>query len=687
MQQRRSARTKGLRPHAHVLNGLVGLTLVALFCAQLGVPGLGGASRVTPILLVVAAYLGTCVVVRVDDERGGLGVLGVVRMWWQRLRYVWPSLLWVVVLVACACAVVRPGLLAAMRPDVLPTLGFFMNWTSLLGDVVPANSGSPLAATWLVSVEAQLFCVWVLALALLLRAGKALARRITFALAALSSIWLIAQCVLGGNLLRVSLATDAYACPYFLGAWLAFAFPLGKVPTVAKTLLIRPMGSRNRHLRGRRYVATTAANALGCVSFAGIVALVTLLPEGGAVPQGVGVIAVSLLGVVLCATLIAPGNLLGRVLTLPPLTYLGSRALGLYLWFWPLRTLAFSWRNPTPWYALVIACVATVATAEVTYRLVELPFASAELVSEGPRNTTPYRMATTALVIAIAGVFGARALMVTSSEATRPSEASEARQDLTEAEATSDAGSSSAALGQTDADDQDEDATDVDANSRREDDESDADENANAKRKDDAGDADEDGSSKDDEKTSSSKSSAIDDTTIIHAPSSETRTGKYDPVLIGDSVPGDADWSRLPDALIDSYIGRRPDQALEVARGYLDQDAVGSVVILACFSNTTATPAELDSFAELFGDDRQIYLVGTVNPDGFMDVANANLQEACERHENMHYIDWPAVEEGHQEEYLWADATHLRPEGGVAYVNMVVDAIAQDLLDAGGTTE
>ena len=652
MQQNRTPRKSGIRPQPSALNGFIGLTMIVLICSRLGVPGFGAGSRLLPAILVAAGYLSTVVIVRVHDQHEGLSISQTARLWWQHLRCVWPSLLCVVAFTSAICAVISVSLLGAMTPDVLPSLGLYENWSALVRNVAPHASTSPLAGMWFPAVEVQLFLVWSLILSALLRASKAVARRTTFAFAILGTASLILQCVLGGNLLRVSLATDAYVCSYMFGAWLAFAFPLGRVPAIGKDLLIKPMGPRNRHMRGRRYQATTFTNVLGFVSFAIIVLLVALVPVGGTLTLGFTHVAISVCTMLLIATLIAPGNLLAKGIGVPPLRYLGTRALGIYLWTTPLYQLAVAAMGSAPWYLLIAVAIVIIAAAEVTYRLVELPFAGSEITGSTSHNVAPYRLATTALVVAIAAAFGAHALLNVPATGTNESAASASEANLSTTDG--------AATQPT------------------------ADNTANEGASTGTATADEDSSTSGQKET---KRVTIDEDTIIYAPAKETRAGKFDPVLVGDSVPGDADWSRLPDALIDTYIGRRPDQALEVIRGYLDQDAVGSVVVLACFSNVTATPDQLDEFAELLGSDREIYVVGTVNPDGFMDEANENLQDACSRHKNMHYIDWPAVEEGHEDEYLWADATHLRPEGGVAYVNMVVDAIADDLIEAGGTTE
>ena len=278
MQQNRTPRKSGIRPQPNALNGFIGLTMIVLICNRLGVPGFGAGSRLLPAILVVAGYLSTVVIVRAHDQHEGLGISQTARLWWQHFRSVWPSLLCVGAFTSAICAVISTSLVGAMAPDVLPSLGLYENWSALVRNVAPQASTSPLAGMWFPAVEVQIFLVWALVLSALLRAGKVVARRVTLGLAIAGALCLILQCVLGGNLLRVSLATDAYACSYMLGAWLAFAFPLGRVPAIGKDLLIKPMGPRNRHMRGRRYQATTLANVLGFVSLAIIILLVALVP-------------------------------------------------------------------------------------------------------------------------------------------------------------------------------------------------------------------------------------------------------------------------------------------------------------------------------------------------------------------------------------------------------------------------
>ncbi len=673
MQQKRNSRRRTAQIRSRSLDGFVGIILLTILCGQIGIPGLGHAGHLFSALLFAAGYLGTCAVTRVYDKSDGFGATDFFKQLWYRLRHVWPTMLAVVAFTTVVCTVLDGSLLAPIRADLFPALGFFSNWTDLLHNAAPGTSPSPLGGFWLMGVEAQLFVAWLAALTFLLRLDRTLARHISIALAGLTGAWLLAQSfLLGASLERVSLSTDMRACSYLLGSWLAFAFPLGRVPVIGKDLLLRPMGGRKRHMRGRRYQATTLAHALGIVSFVCMMGLALLIPSTGTRTHGILIIAISVLCIPLMTSLLAPGSVLGRLFSFPPFAWLGSRALCIYLWSYPIRQLILARMDPAPWYVLVAGIAATLAIAEITYRLVEIPFASNRTLSESRSNVAPYRLATTGLVLVIAAGFGGRALLTIPSEAVRAATSNEATSSSNQTMSTSATSSPTSKDTSKDTSTQVDNADSADTNTN---------ESENASQDNKTSSASSKGS------TSSKKTSTVDESTIINAPASETRAGLYDPVLIGDSVPGDADWSRLPDALIDTYIGRRPDQALEVIRGYLAQDAVGSIVILACFSNVAPTADQLDAFAEALGDDRQIYLVGTVNPDGFMDQANGELQSAIKRHSNMHYIDWPSIEEGHEKEYLWDDATHLRPEGGVVYVQMVIEAIAQDLIDAGGTTK
>ncbi len=175
---------------------------------------------------------------------------------------------------------------------------------------------------------------------------------------------------------------------------------------------------------------------------------------------------------------------------------------------------------------------------------------------------------------------------------------------------------------------------------------------------------------------------------VLYAAVSALEQGHYEPLLIGDSVPGDTPfYGTFPNGLIDSYIGRRPDQAIAVFQDYLDQGVVGHVVVFAVFSNTVAYPEQLDQMVAMAGPDREVYLVATVNPDGFQEEANQYLRECADRYENVHYVDWPATVAGNEDVYIYPDGTHLTPEGAPHYLDMIARAVGPTVVADGGRAE
>ena len=158
----------------------------------------------------------------------------------------------------------------------------------------------------------------------------------------------------------------------------------------------------------------------------------------------------------------------------------------------------------------------------------------------------------------------------------------------------------------------------------------------------------------------------------------------YSPLLIGDSVPGDtrAEFdSAFPEGLNDSYIGRFPFQAAEVIQDYVNQDAVGKVVVMACFSNSTVRDGDLDRMLEAVGPERHLYLVKCHVTEGFMENQNRLLQEFADQHDNVFIIDWATPALAHANSWIYPDGTHLTPPAYQIYVGIIYDAIFDDLTE------
>jgi len=719
------------------LDGLRTLAIFAVMAYHLNLFWLPSGHMGVVIFLVLSGYFATNAILRLYLSKAIRTVTGTLRLWGRRIRRIWPSVLTMVALTATLCAFLNQALLTKMRPDVLPALGFFSNWSYILNDVSyfqRIGGPSPLLHLWYLGVDMQFFIAWSIVLPCALKIGKRFARWFTFVLALASAAWMAWLYVPGADPSRVYYGTDTRAFSMLLGSWLALMLPLGDIPALAKSPFCKALQSGDhgaRQLRPTLFARVTAA-----VSVIGLLAVMALVPANSMIWYYGGMFGVSVVATALIASLLVPKTLTGMLLGSKPMRTLGTRAFALYLWHYPIFLMLGAQKSTTAWWMRVLAVIASLVAAELTYRLVEVPFgpqrkrATAPKESDRTDSTTTVTpklqpgVVVTAVAVLSCSIYAgnalhtfpqvtlvpAESLVSTGKAADQAIDVSTKRHEATTTATSQKSGDKTTAKKETnttkkqdkeataDTIQQQSEATQESIDSSQAD-AQDAPVNESTtpvNQSDDAVEASATDAEKADEPEQSEQAGVtVTDKTVVLAPASETSAGIFDPLLIGDSVPGDAGnefvsdnggWEgRLPNALIDTFIGRQPGQALEVLKGYLAQNAVGKVIVLACFSNSTPYPETLEAMISEAGPDRQIFLVGTVNPDGFQDEANANLQAVANAHDNVHYVDWPAVLEGHLQEYLWADDTHLRPEGARVYVDMIVRAVAQAMVDAGGT--
>ena len=722
------------------IDGLRALSIIAIFIYHLNLPWLPSGHMGVVVFLVLSGYFATTTLVRSHARSTQSFPTKLAGTWGKRLLRIMPSVVALIAIVATLCAIFNHVLLTKMRPDVLPSLGFFLNWSYIMRDVSyfdMIGGTSPLLHLWYIGVDLQFFLVWTLVLSVFLMVGKRFARVCALLLVLASGICMVLLYVPHADPSRVYYGTDTRAFSLLLGSWLALAFPLGKKPEVFRRLFVRPISKTGRHTDSR-VKATVASHMIGLLAFGGIVASMVLIPADSALWYRGGMFAFSLLTTFLVATMLAPGNLMASILGFAPLRVLGKRSFALYLWHYPIILLMSAQMSTTVWYLRLAAVGVALVAAELSLRLVEQPFSSlialrapqasekndekkgpekkrtkksrAEARKERRRKRAEERrlaelqrqlkrrrvcVAVSSVLVAAAGAYAYHAFATTPDASLVPEEslvstgvAANQAMDVSARREQAKKESENAGANSSSSSSSSEKTTSSTKSDR---DEAKAETSAKKKAEEEAK---KEAAKKAEEEAK--KAVTVSESTILHAPQSETSKGIFDPLLIGDSVPGDAGddlvpngagWdTRLPNALIDTFIGRSPYQSLEVLRGYMDQKAIGKIIVLACFSNSSPSIETLNAMMEAAGQDRQVFLVGTVNPDGFQDEANANLQETANRYANAHYVDWPAVLDGHLKEYLWADATHLRPEGAAVYVQMVVNAIAQEMVNVGGTT-
>ena len=300
------------------------------------------------LFFVISGYLITRLLL---DEFHDHRHVDVKQFWKRRARRLLPALLTLIVVIAVVERMRNPSVRTA-RWDVIGALTYCSNWVRItLGEsywdrLGPAGLADHL---WSLAIEEQFYLVWPLLVAV----GARWFRTPRFVAAAISVLAISAALYsamyfrVTGEAARVYLGTDTRAfallCGATVGAWAALGL---RVPTrVGTTLALLGLGYFAVALDGNHRV----------------------------VYRG-GLVVVAATGAVLVATLIQPPPGVANLMSVRPLTWLGERSYGLYLWHWPVFVAFGVAERPRSATSTRLAAIAaSMLLAELSARVLELP--------------------------------------------------------------------------------------------------------------------------------------------------------------------------------------------------------------------------------------------------------------------------------------------------------------------------
>jgi peptidoglycan/LPS O-acetylase OafA/YrhL len=326
-------------PWSPPLTGLRGgaIVLVLLFHAT-GVLPNGGPVGVT-VFFVLSGYLITGILVAQIRRTGRIDLRAFLA---RRARRLLPAL--VVVVTAVLIVTAALGHAPAVVPDSLLTLAYVSNWARAAGDGMGLWNHS-----WSLAIEAQFYLLWPLTLVVF---GRRLVDRpmpavvFVLALAALSALLRVGLAAGGASADRLYFGTDTRAEALLVGCALALFESDARVRAVPRWV--------------------------GPSSLIAIIAL-TLAPGMDHLWIGSSYSGVAIATALLILALRHGGPDLG--LASRPLTWLGDRSYGLYLWHVPVLMVigadATAW-----WWTNALPVAASVVLAALSYRFVERPFLS-----------------------------------------------------------------------------------------------------------------------------------------------------------------------------------------------------------------------------------------------------------------------------------------------------------------------
>ena len=328
------------------IDGLRAIAVVAVLVYHAFPQWLPGGFVGVDVFFVISGFLITTILLGEVNK----GQFSILRFYVRRARRLFPALLLVMLVTAIACWAFMLGFeWRNIGKHLLAGAAYLSNvllWREV-GYFDPQAESKPFLHLWSLGVEEQFYLVWPLLLWLMLRAARQRPLLLTGGLALLSFV----------------------ACMWFTRTNLPVAFylPLTRFWELAAGGMLAMIQIRRPGPQGWR------SQLFGAAGLALIVASLVRDYPPGTFPGAVAVLPVAGAALVMLA---GSGSWANRhVLGSKPFVYIGRISYPLYLWHWPLLSLAFlvTDGNLTPqlrWGQLILA----ILLAGLTERFVERPF-------------------------------------------------------------------------------------------------------------------------------------------------------------------------------------------------------------------------------------------------------------------------------------------------------------------------
>ena len=359
----------GYRPD---IDGLRAIAVIAvlLFHGRFGMPG--GYVGVD-VFFVISGFLITSLLLRSSGKAG----MSLVTFWERRVRRIFPAqMLVVMVSLIAGWFLLLPrdfhDLAESASAQAL-FMGNFWFWKAT-GYFEPGALTKPLLHTWSLAVEEQFYLLFPLLLLPLRDWSRTALRRVFLILG-------IASFVVG-----VILTWRAPSAAYFL------------LPSRAWELLL---GAALAATSVPAHVAPVVRASVAWVGLLAVVGSFFLFNERTPFPG-----YAALMPCLGTAALIwghgLPGSLSFRLLSLPPLKFVGRISYSLFLWHWPALLYAGYWQpDPLRWPSRLAVLLACGVLAWLSWRWVETPFRTRRVLPTC-RNAFAFGVLSPVIILAMA---------------------------------------------------------------------------------------------------------------------------------------------------------------------------------------------------------------------------------------------------------------------------------------------
>lgn len=329
------------------IDGLRALAVISVILFHNGIPGFDGGYVGVDVFFVISGYLITQLL---EESRDESAPRRLATFYVRRMRRILPALL-------ATCLVTAIVAIALFSPDQLVNVGKFLAATPVMlsnvatwtrGDYfAPGVRQLPLSHLWSISVEEQFYLIYPLLLIAITRYRLPYRRLTLVVFASLS----LALCVWASH--RAPEANYVFAPTRAWELLLGGMLTIGGVPRIGNRI---------------------AAEGLAVAGLLGIAIAVHFYTSAIRYPG-----TAAMLPCMASAALLATGSgprpaLVNRMLSWPPLVFVGLISYSLYLWHQPLLVFAnYYYIAPLRPAATAALLVATLLVATASWRFIERP--------------------------------------------------------------------------------------------------------------------------------------------------------------------------------------------------------------------------------------------------------------------------------------------------------------------------
>lgn len=636
------------------IDGLRALAVLAVIIYHLNYNWAPGGLLGVGIFFVLSGYLITDILIA---EWGRNGRLDMKDFWLRRAKRLLPALFLLLIVVVAGVAIFSPAQMESVRGDAGAAIFYVSNWWLVFHDVSyfeKFGPPSPLGHLWSLAVEEQFYLIWPLLLMLGLRFLK---RRgplmiVTLLLAAASAIAMAVLYEPGLDPSRVYYGTDTRVFGLLIGAALAMMWP-------------SRMLSANISRQSRLTLDLCGLLSLGILLYS----IWKTNQYDDYLYQG-GLVLLSVVSAVLVAVLAHPASILAKVMGAKPLTWIGVRSYGIYLWHYPVIV----WTNPLieKWGIMTIPgallqLTVSILLAAWSWKYIEEPIRYGALGKlsfskrkDGQKLTRFSRMLATGCAIALCLTYFGIASLTSDATSGHVTAQPQPDQETVVAPKAPDKPYGPAVPVITKKPESAQKPQTPSTPKEKPKNEQKPNNNAQTAKP---------GEKQKDSVASKQPDQKQDTLKAIGSGKGIT--------VIGDSVMLDVApylEKLLPGIVVDAKIGRQMSQAPEVIAQLKAMGQLGNRVVIELGSNGAFSKGHLDKLLQSLEGVEQIILVNSRVPKPWESVVNATLAEAAAAHPHVDLVDWYAASEG-KASYFYKDGVHPNKEGSQVYAALVAKAI------------